>query len=61
MAGYVLRRVGVAIVLLWILSVVTFVIYLKVPADPAGFIVDIQHSSSHSHILVRGECYVVNV
>ena len=40
-----LRRVGVAIVLLWILSVVTFAIYLKVPADPAGFLVDIQHSS----------------
>jgi peptide/nickel transport system permease protein len=53
MAGYVLRRVGIAIVLLWILSVVTFAIYLKVPADPAGFIVDIQHASpaqiAHAH------------
>jgi len=53
MTGYVLRRVGVAIVLLWILSVVTFAIYLKVPADPAGFLVDIQHSSpaqiAHAH------------
>jgi peptide/nickel transport system permease protein len=45
MVGYTLRRVGIAIVLLWILSVVTFAIYLKVPADPAGFIVDIQHAS----------------
>jgi peptide/nickel transport system permease protein len=45
MLGYALRRVGIAIVLLWILSVVTFAIYLKVPADPAGFIVDIQHAS----------------
>jgi peptide/nickel transport system permease protein len=45
MIGYTLRRVGIAIVLLWILSVVTFAIYLKVPADPAGFIVDIQHAS----------------
>ena len=45
MLGYALRRVGIAIVLLWILSVVTFAIYLKVPADPAGFIVDVQHAS----------------
>src|SRR3954454_14334219 len=45
MLGYVLRRVAIAIVLLWILSVITFVIYLKVPADPAGFIVDVQHAS----------------
>jgi peptide/nickel transport system permease protein len=45
MVGYALRRVGIAIVLLWILSVVTFGIYLKVPADPAGFIVDIQKAS----------------
>jgi ABC-type dipeptide/oligopeptide/nickel transport systems, permease components len=43
--GYALRRIGIAIVLLWILSVLTFVIYLKVPADPAGFLVDIQHAS----------------
>jgi peptide/nickel transport system permease protein len=46
MAGYILRRFGIAIVLIWVLSVITFAIYLKVPADPAGFIVDIQHSSS---------------
>jgi peptide/nickel transport system permease protein len=45
MFGYVLRRIGIAIVLLWILSVITFAIYLEVPADPAGFIVDLQHSS----------------
>ena len=53
MSGYILRRVAIAIVLLWILSVVTFVIYLRVPADPAGFVVDIQHSSpaqiEHAH------------
>jgi peptide/nickel transport system permease protein len=56
LTGYVVRRVAVAIVLLWILSVVTFVIYLKVPADPAGFIVDIQHASpaqiAHAHHLL---------
>jgi peptide/nickel transport system permease protein len=45
MLGYTLRRLGIAIVLLWILSVVTFAIYLKVPADPAGFLVDMQHAS----------------
>jgi peptide/nickel transport system permease protein len=45
MLGYALRRAGIAIVLLWILSAITFVIYLKVPADPAGFIVDVQHAS----------------
>jgi peptide/nickel transport system permease protein len=45
MVGYALRRAGIAIVLLWILSVVTFVIYMKVPADPAGFIVDVQKAT----------------
>ena len=45
MLGYFVRRLAVAVVLLWILSVITFVIYLKVPADPAGFLVDMQHAS----------------
>jgi peptide/nickel transport system permease protein len=45
MAGYVLRRAGVAVILLWALSVFTFAIYLKVPADPAGFIVDLQRAT----------------
>lgn len=45
MLGYVLRRLAVAVVLLWLLTVITFVIYLKVPQDPAGFVVDIQHAS----------------
>ncbi len=45
MIGFVLRRLAVAVVLLWIVSVITFAIYLKVPADPAGFIVDVQHAS----------------
>jgi peptide/nickel transport system permease protein len=53
MVGYILRRVGIAIVLIWILSVITFAVYLKVPADPAGFIVDVQHASpaqiAHAH------------
>jgi peptide/nickel transport system permease protein len=45
MAGYVLRRVAIAVVLIWILSVATFAIYMKVPSDPAGFIIDMQHAS----------------
>jgi peptide/nickel transport system permease protein len=43
--GYILRRVAIAVVLLWLLSVITFAIYLKVPADPAGFLVDLQKAS----------------
>jgi peptide/nickel transport system permease protein len=53
MIAFVVRRLGVAVVLLWVLSVITFAIYLKVPQDPAGFLVDIQHSSpaqiAHAH------------
>jgi peptide/nickel transport system permease protein len=45
MIGYALRRLAVAIVLLWVLVTITFVIYLKVPQDPAGFLVDLQHAS----------------
>jgi peptide/nickel transport system permease protein len=51
--GFVVRRLAVAVILLWILSIITFAIYVKVPADPAGFIVDIQHASpaqiAHAH------------
>jgi peptide/nickel transport system permease protein len=43
--GYVVRRLAIAVVLLWLLSVITFAIYLKVPQDPAGFLVDLQHAS----------------
>ena len=43
--AYVLRRLAVAAVLVWLLSVITFAMYFKIPADPAGFLVDIQHSS----------------
>ncbi len=45
MIGYALRRLGIAVVLLWLLATITFVVYLKVPQDPAGFLVDLQHSS----------------
>ena len=53
MIGYALRRLVVALVLLWLLATITFVVYLKVPQDPAGFLVDLQHSSpaqiAHAH------------
>lgn len=45
MIAYILRRLAVTVILLFVLSVITFWIYLKVPADPAGFLVDIQHAS----------------
>lgn len=45
MIGYALRRLATAAVLLWLLATITFVVYLKVPQDPAGFLVDLQHSS----------------
>lgn len=45
MLGYVLRRLAIAVVLVWVLSVVTFFMYFKIPADPAGFLVDVQHAS----------------
>jgi peptide/nickel transport system permease protein len=46
MIGYVLRRVAVAVVLLFILSVVTFVMFAKIPADPAGFLVNLQTATA---------------
>ena len=45
MIGYVLRRVGISIVLIWIVSVVTFALYVTVPEEPAGFLVDLQHAT----------------
>jgi peptide/nickel transport system permease protein len=43
--GFILRRVAIAVVLLWIVSVVTFALYLTVPEEPAGFIVDVQKAT----------------
>jgi peptide/nickel transport system permease protein len=42
---FVLRRLGVAVVLVWIVSVITFVLYVKVPEDPASFLLDIQKAT----------------
>src|SRR3954453_19036692 len=43
--AYVLRRIAVTAVLVWLLSVITFAMFFKIPADPAGFLVDIQHAT----------------
>lgn len=45
MAAYVLRRLGVAVCLLFVLSVITFLMYSQIPANPAGFVIDLQHAS----------------
>lgn len=45
MLGYVVRRLLVALVLVWLLSVITFFMFFKIPADPAGFLVDMQKAT----------------
>lgn len=45
MIAYVVRRVAVAFVMVVLLTLVTFVIFFKIPANPAGFLIDIQHST----------------
>jgi peptide/nickel transport system permease protein len=42
---YFLRRLLVSVVLLWLLSVITFAIYFTIPQEPAAFLVDPQHST----------------
>jgi peptide/nickel transport system permease protein len=42
---YFLRRILISIVLLWLLSVITFAIYFTIPQEPAAFLVDPQHST----------------
>jgi peptide/nickel transport system permease protein len=44
MARFVVVRVVTALGLLFVLSTVTFLVYATIPADPAGFLVDIQHA-----------------
>jgi len=43
--GFVLRRVLVAIALLWVISILTFFLFFKIPAEPAGFLVDLQKTT----------------
>jgi peptide/nickel transport system permease protein len=42
---YFLRRLLVSVVLLWLLSVITFAIYFTIPQEPAAFLVDPQHAT----------------
>jgi peptide/nickel transport system permease protein len=42
---YVLRRMLVSVVLLWLLTIVTFAIYFTIPSEPATFVLDPQHST----------------
>ena len=44
---YFLRRVLISVVLLWLLSVLTFAAYYAVPEDPANFVLGIRHSDTH--------------
>ena len=43
--GYVLRRLAVAVCLLFVLSIVTFLMYAEIPSNPAGFVLDLQHAT----------------
>jgi peptide/nickel transport system permease protein len=42
---YLIRRVAVSVVLLWLLSVIAFAIYFAIPQEPANFLVDVQHAT----------------
>ena len=44
MARFVAMRVLIAAGLLWALSVVTFLVYSWIPADPAGFLLDLRRA-----------------
>ncbi len=39
--GYVLRRLGASVLLLLLLTLLTFTLYRAIPANPAGFLVDL--------------------
>jgi peptide/nickel transport system permease protein len=43
--GYALRRLGASIILLLLLTLLTFTLYRAIPANPAGFLVDMQKAS----------------
>jgi peptide/nickel transport system permease protein len=45
MAAYVARRVAVAVCLLFALSLITFLLESRIPANPAGFVLDLEHAS----------------
>ena len=43
--GFALRRLGASIILLLLLSFLTFALYKAIPANPAGFLVDMQKAT----------------
>ena len=43
--GYALRRLGVSVLLLLLLTFLTFSLYKAIPANPAGFLVDMQKAT----------------
>lgn len=45
MLPYVLRRLAVAAVLVFALSVITFTMYFKIPQNPAGFVLNMQRAT----------------
>jgi peptide/nickel transport system permease protein len=42
---YLLRRLLISIVLLWLLSLIAFGLYFAIPQEPASFLVDVQHAT----------------
>ena len=59
MVRFVLVRVVTTICLLFVLSTITFLVYATLPAEPAGFLVDVQHAkpgqiAAADHALVPG-------
>ena len=45
-AGWLIRRLGSAVLLLFLLTLITFGIWRLIPANPAGFIIDLQRANS---------------
>jgi peptide/nickel transport system permease protein len=56
LAGYLLRRLAVAALLLFVLTLITFFVFFKIPNEPAQFLVDVKTATpqeiAHSrHVL----------
>jgi peptide/nickel transport system permease protein len=43
--AYILRRAAVAVGLLFVLSIVTFLMYSKIPSNPAAFVLDLRRAT----------------
>ena len=46
--GYALRRLGASILLLLALTLITFMLYWAIPANPAGFLIDLSPGKQHT-------------